>query len=309
MGRKTLISIIIPTYNEQNDIETTLDSLHNLSYSNLEIIIVDDSDDNTPKIIKDYNSNLINYIRPIKRGGRCEARNLGIQKSKGEILIILNADVFLPNDFIERILVHYENGTDYVLVDSKVRNDEFLFSRYIDCQHKFLINETSLSKDAMWTEGFSIKREVLLKTNLFPTGFPVPIVAGEDARLGQELKDKGFEKKIDLSIVVEHNAPPEFKEYWRIRKGRGEGTPQIRRFLDKWSHIKIIIYEILKLNSRILKTILVFPFFIECYKYLKYSKSSSKFMEIFRFFYCKVIEEFAASYGALKMQLKILNNE
>ena len=70
-----------------------------------------------PNIIKKYiyqNKNIKLIIPNVKRGS--EARNIGIQEADGEILIILNADVHLPKKFINQILVHYQNGADFVLV-------------------------------------------------------------------------------------------------------------------------------------------------------------------------------------------------
>ena len=54
------VSIVIPTYNEENDILQTLNYLDSLEYENYEIIIVDDSSDSTPQIIKSFKSNKIN---------------------------------------------------------------------------------------------------------------------------------------------------------------------------------------------------------------------------------------------------------
>ena len=96
-------SIIIPTYNEENDIRGTLESLLELTYKNKEIIIVDDSNDNTPNIIREYSEQGVKLVIPELRRGRCEARNIGIRESIGDILVILNADVILPNDFLEKI--------------------------------------------------------------------------------------------------------------------------------------------------------------------------------------------------------------
>ena len=52
--KERLVSIIIPTFNEEADIKDTLERLVGLSYKNKEIIVVDDSTDNTPGIVKDY---------------------------------------------------------------------------------------------------------------------------------------------------------------------------------------------------------------------------------------------------------------
>jgi len=308
MSYNPKFTIIVPTYNEENDIEDTIKSLLALEYDNFDILIVDDSTDTTPDIIRKYENKNVKLIIPEVREGRCEARNIGIKESDCEILLILNADVHLPRDFIKRILPHYQKGADYVMVDSSVENTDDLFARYIDCGHKYKVNETNWVETWKWTEGFSLRKEVALKTSLFPSGYATPIVAGEDARFGAELEDIGAKKIIDLDIKVTHIAPSEFSEYWNIRKGRGAGTPQIRRFLDKWSYSQIKNREYLKLIKFILLMITIFPMLFINFKQAKYSKKS-RVIDTFRFSYAWIIEQTAFSIGAFESLNKIINKE
>ena len=67
MSSKLSYSIVVPTYNEEKDIEETLKCLTSLNYDNYDVIIVDDSNDNTPNIIKRYQGNKIKLIRPKKK--------------------------------------------------------------------------------------------------------------------------------------------------------------------------------------------------------------------------------------------------
>lgn len=100
---KKLISIIIPIYNEQRVIKECVESLISQSYEPIEIILVDDgSTDGTIKII----SNLKNKFQNLqlqKQGhrGPGPARNLGAKKSKGEILVFVDADMTFGKDFIK----------------------------------------------------------------------------------------------------------------------------------------------------------------------------------------------------------------
>lgn len=250
-------SIVVPTYNEEQDIGRTLDALIALDYSDKEILVVDDSTDRTPDIVRGYSTSGVRLIRPGKRGGRCEARNLGILEACGEVVIILNADVILPADFIRRVLPHYEQGYDYVLVKSKVANTEYLFPRYIEAMATAV--ESGDPSWMEWTEGFSCRRELAIKAGLFPVGFAVPICAGEDGFFGTGLRRIGAKKKIDFDIVVPHIAPASFKEYWSIRKGRGRGSPQIRRFLQSWSMKRIVLRALLRLAKTGIYVVTIIP--------------------------------------------------
>jgi len=246
MSHKMKFSIVIPTYNEEKDIRDTLDSLLLLDYPNYEILVVDDSTDSTSEIVREYQKFGVKLLRPSIREGRCGARNLGILNSAGEVVVILNADVHLPKDCFAKISVHYENGADYVLVKSVVKNLDNLFARYVEAVGIYDFYGSN-PQGMDWTEGFSCKRDLAIRAGLFPTGFAVPLVAGEDKVFGENLRSLNANKIIDLTIVCSHIAPALFSEYWHIRKGRGEGSPQIRRFLEGWSYPKILRRAFLRL--------------------------------------------------------------
>jgi len=240
-------SIVVPTYNEQNDIGETLDALVSLSYPDKEILVVDDSTDRTPEIVNEYSGRGVRLIHP-GGGGRCEARNLGIQMASGDVVCVLNADVRLPPDFLDKIAVHYRNGFDYVMVETKVSNEEDLFARYIGSAWAAGYNPQTVAagKSMDWTEGFSCRRDIALRAGLFPTGFVVPICAGEDGYFGAGLRKIGAKRKVDFDTVVEHVCPASLGEYWMIRKGRGSGSAECHRLLDRWSYSRLFAWNALR---------------------------------------------------------------
>lgn len=264
-------SIIIPTYNEENDIRGTLESLKSLNYPSYEILVVDDSTDATPKIVGEYENIGVKLLRPTVREGRCGARNLGILNAIGSVVVILNADVRLPKDFLQKIKVHYDNGADYVLVKSVVENLDDLYARYVEAVGVYdFYGSNPQSMD--WTEGFSCKRSLAIEAGLFPTGFAVPLVAGEDKIFGENLKALGAKKVVDLTIVCTHIAPASLSEYWHIRKGRGAGSPQVRRFLYGWSYLRIGLVAFLRVIRTGCQAITIIPVLMICRKYAKNSK-------------------------------------
>ena len=307
-------SIIIPTYNEENDIERTLLNLINIDYLNIEVIVVDDSIDNTPNIVKKYRDKGIILIVPDVRRGRSEARNIGIRASTGDVLVILNADVLLTKDFIRQIKRHYDNGYDSVGVMNVVENLDSVYSRYVGMHNYrkkqkgvFLTRKEKL-KDLWWTEGFSARKSFIVKTSLFPTGFIVPIVAGEDVRFVDELRELGCKGIFDERIVISHIAPSSFKEYWIIRKGRGEGTPQVRMFLDGWSYYRVRNRALIKLSKRLVMFFTIVPVLLHCYHLAKFSKKNT-FIETILFSYAWTIEHVAMTAGEFsslsKLKLKL----
>ncbi len=103
-----LVSIIIPTYCEEENIEQCLKSTGKQKFEKgkIEVIVVDsNSPDNTKTIAKKYADKVIN----IKDRGVSKARNVGAQRAKGEILLFLDADTLLDPRFIAEM---YESFAD-----------------------------------------------------------------------------------------------------------------------------------------------------------------------------------------------------
>jgi glycosyltransferase involved in cell wall biosynthesis len=255
---------------------------------------VDDSNDRTPEIVRNYANQGVSLIHPVKREGRCGARNLGILKSTGEVVLILNADVHLPKDFLRRITPHYEQGADYVLVCSVIENLDDLFARYVESVGLYdFYGENPQPME--WTEGFSCRRQIAIDAGLFPIGYAVPLCAGEDGVFGDNLRKLGAKKIVDLDIVCTHIAPASLSEYWYIRKGRGQGSPQVRRFLQGWSYWKIATRATLRIIRTALMTITLLPMLWICYRYAK--KSSRGLADLLPFCWAWFVEHVAFSVG------------
>jgi len=89
-----LVSVVIPIYKVEKYLSECIDSVISQSYTNLEIILVDDgSPDNCPSICDDYakKDTRIKVIHK-KNGGLSDARNVGTEASTGEYIIYLDSD-------------------------------------------------------------------------------------------------------------------------------------------------------------------------------------------------------------------------
>lgn len=108
VSRTYKISIIIPVYNEENNILSLLKYLEkNSSEFKVEILVIDgNSDDNTVKIIRDAGFSCIIS----NKKGRAAQMNLGAQVSTGEILYFVHADSFPPESFVKDIFTALEEG-------------------------------------------------------------------------------------------------------------------------------------------------------------------------------------------------------
>jgi glycosyltransferase involved in cell wall biosynthesis len=103
-----MLSIIIPTKNEQRNILSLLNSLQKQNYKGAEVIVVDGgSTDGTEESVKQTSKKSKFPIRFIHETGTrspANARNIGIRKSKGEYLFLIDADYeFIENNFLRKI--------------------------------------------------------------------------------------------------------------------------------------------------------------------------------------------------------------
>jgi glycosyltransferase involved in cell wall biosynthesis len=99
-----LFSIVIPTYNRAHLLKKTIDTVLDQSYTNFELIIVDDgSTDNTEEVIKEIIStreNKIIYIKQIN-SERAAARNTGLKKAVGDYILFFDSDDTLYDNHLE----------------------------------------------------------------------------------------------------------------------------------------------------------------------------------------------------------------
>jgi len=113
------VSIVIPTYNRPGLLTRAIQSVLNQTYQNFEIVVVDDSLDNeTEKVVKNFNENRIKYIRNETKTNLPMARNKGVRESGQDskyIAFLDDDDIWLPQ-FLEKTVTELEEKKDLVMV-------------------------------------------------------------------------------------------------------------------------------------------------------------------------------------------------
>lgn len=271
-------TIVIPTFNEADDIATTLDSLVALDYPDYEVLVIDESRDETPAIVQAYTASnpRVRYVRQSRFTGRAAGRNQGILDARGNVVVILNADVSLPRDFLSRLVPHYAAGADYVLVESAVSNTGDLFPRFVLASHANQYgNDTRVRMN--WTEGFSCRRQAAIDAGLLPEGYAAaddrraPLVAGEDGWFGERLEDLGYTKVFDREIVVTHVMPHKLRSFFRNRVGRGHGSVQIAVLRDGLGRSQLAAQTATVVLATVFGTLLVLPVLYRGWERARYS--------------------------------------
>lgn len=128
-----LVSVIIPSYNAENFIEQTINSVLKQTYQNFEILVIDDaSKDGTKSIVEklSLNQNRIKFFEVEHTGRPAVLRNLGIKKSRGKYIAFLDSDdIWLEHKLQEQIkLIEAKKNISFVYSVSKTFGDVNIFS-------------------------------------------------------------------------------------------------------------------------------------------------------------------------------------
>jgi glycosyltransferase involved in cell wall biosynthesis len=181
------LTIIVPTRNEASNIETFLESLP----SQIPLIIVDDSTDETPELIKRYgraNTTLLHESSTIT-----EARQIGAEAAKTEWLLFTDADVIFSPDY-------FQNWQKYAAVAAaygpKLSQDDYSayyrwFSRGMQLSHQLGIPAASGSN-------LLIRQSVLLAVG----GFDLQLTCNEDSEIVWRIKRYGRTVRFAPDLIV-----------------------------------------------------------------------------------------------------------
>ena len=205
------VSIIIPTYNRKPILKKCLNALENQILNeniiNYEVIVVDDgSTDGTTSWIRDNNeflSHVVLYEQ--EHGGAALGRNLGVMKSKYEIIIFIDSDLIVLNDFItchvNKLLFSWNaNNKKCFTYGSVINTSNFTNPE----SESYKLTDFSFAYFA--TGNVAISKELLLNVGLFDTSFS--LYGWEDLELGERLKKFGTKLVKCPEAVGFHWHPP-----------------------------------------------------------------------------------------------------
>jgi len=142
MQKSELISVIMPAYNAARFIAQSIESVLDQTYTNWELIIVDDgSTDNTKEIVSDFEKkdSRIKYIYQ-RNGKQGKARNKGIENAKGELIAFLDAeDILIPTMLEKQLALLHETKADLVFSSVKYVDEQMNELKNIHSVHSKIL--------------------------------------------------------------------------------------------------------------------------------------------------------------------------
>lgn len=183
-----MFSIVIPLYNKEQWISDTLRSVLSQTFSDFEVVVVDDgSTDNSISVIKSFNDPRVRIITQ-KNAGVAAARNHGIEEAKGEYIALIDADDQWEPNFLEtmnNLILKYPEcdvlASTYKFKDQDgnitfpktnnmhiAENEDGIVDNYFEI--------FCCSTPPIWTSATIIKKEAIQSIG----GFPLGVRLGED---------------------------------------------------------------------------------------------------------------------------------
>lgn len=120
MSRSLKVGVIIPAYNVEKYIFRAIESCISQTYSNIEVVIVDDgSSDATSDVVKSYadKDERVKLYRQ-ENGGVSSARNRALDMCTADYVLFLDSDDWLETDAVEKLIAKIEEGQEKVLISS-----------------------------------------------------------------------------------------------------------------------------------------------------------------------------------------------
>lgn len=184
-----LVSIIIPTFNNKATIEKCLTSLTRQSFSNFEVIVVDNSSkDATREIAQKYGKI---YIRGPER---CSQKNFGASKAKGVFLFFIDSDMELAPRVVEECVKEALNkNLDAVIIPEISVGEGF----WAGCR---ILERSCYIKDTLFEAARFFKKETFFNVK----GFDEKLIFAEDWDLSQRVKKAGYEMGRIPSHIIHH---------------------------------------------------------------------------------------------------------
>lgn len=233
------VSVVVVTYNEENNISECLDSLLNQECDDLyEILIIDgNSEDKTKDIVNNY-INKEENVRLLNNPKRTVSsnRNIGIKEALNDIILFTDADCVVPKDWIHKMVMGYNQ---IKLIDDMVvavgggnivPKDYNKFTEAIGIAFDSLLGCLGSTQGKVYSKIKEVNSLACLnilydKEKLIQLGgFDEKLGnVGEDWDMNYRLREKGYKLYFLPNLNIYHKMRPNIKKLWKQMMGYGCG--------------------------------------------------------------------------------------
>lgn len=260
--RKFTVSIGIPAYNEEQNIRNLLLSVCNQNGNNMKIkeiiILSDGSKDKTVQLAKSVNDRRIKVIEYTKRTGKPTALNRIFRIFKGDILVVIDADLILNDEFIiEKLVSKFHDDKTVRIVTGNVQplpSKTFLESainNYISARNALFV-KYSIQGSAYTARGFIAYSRKFLNNFILPEE-----ILNDDAYSYFYCLRNGYRVHYEKEAIAWYRSPQFIKDHINQSTRHLTGGIQLYKYfgqemvdkgfkLPKMALIRIMLYQLFK---------------------------------------------------------------
>ncbi|UCC33965.1 MAG: glycosyltransferase [Candidatus Bathyarchaeota archaeon] len=224
------VSVVVPTYNEEDTILSKLEDLEKQDYPDMEIFVIDGaSSDGTVRLAKKFSeeSDLkVRLIEEKERGGKASSLNKAFQLCTGEVVVMTDADAIWEKDTLRKAVSNFSDQKIGAVTGRQVllNPDQNLATRVEKTYRNFYevlrVGESVLDSTPIFHGEISCFRKSLIE-NLDECSM------ADDSELAVKIRKKGFRSIYDPNVVFYEHAPPTFKSRLVQKLRRGQGLIQM----------------------------------------------------------------------------------
>jgi glycosyltransferase involved in cell wall biosynthesis len=221
---KDLISVIIPTKNEEEVISACINSILTQTYKNIEIIVVDNkSTDNTCKIVREFMNKNKNVYLYSKGPERSAQRNYGAKKAKGEYFLFIDADMTLSKKVLAECITNIQiSDKTGMVVIPEISIPHSYWGRIKAFEREYYFESGS--------EGIEAARFFAREAYESVGGYDESLTGPEDWDLPESIIEKGYGRKR-IKEVMYHTEKP--YSLWDLLKKKYYYAQNSEKYLKK----------------------------------------------------------------------------
>ncbi|WEL20074.1 glycosyltransferase family 2 protein [Candidatus Nanohalococcus occultus] len=213
------LTVIIPTYNRSEPLKGTLNSLQETENHPAEVIVVDDSEEDTTQQVCENHEYKINYIRPAKSINLPHARNVALEAAETDIVAFVDDDVRFSDGWCDAILESFQKDdvgavggpaleyTEGCLKHARSESNEnqntVTKEGFVDDSSAYWRPSNPVETDTLRGANMAFRKSVLEEIGGFDEGY-IGNSFREDTDICVRVKDKGYRIIYDPKAELEH---------------------------------------------------------------------------------------------------------
>jgi cellulose synthase/poly-beta-1,6-N-acetylglucosamine synthase-like glycosyltransferase len=224
------VSVVVPTYNEEDTILFKMRNLEKQDYPNMEVLVVDGfSGDRTVELIKEFVGRSCLKVRLIEeeeRRGKSSALNNAFKFCSGEVVVMTDSDAVWEKDTLRKAVANFSDQNVGAVTGRQVllNPNQSLATKvektYRDFYETLRVGESAVDSTPIFHGEISCFRRDLIE-NVSEDSM------ADDSELAVKIRKKGFRSIYDPRAVFYEHAPPTFKSRFVQKLRRGQGLIQM----------------------------------------------------------------------------------